>query len=176
MCQAAGLNWAGDCGRDSVRVPSVRVTLGTNGGLLPSQGAPGRMGAQGEPGLAGYDVRSSDLPTFWNSALQAWTQAPSAAAPTSSQPRATQIHGLPRAQDHLGPQTSSGPDRARVNRQRAPLNPWPRSVLLPRGGCCTHLVSELCNCSLWKWWVGTNFCILIWQPPHPLEAAKPNTC
>lgn len=75
------------------------------------------MGAQGEPGLAGYDVRSSDLPAFWNSAPQAWTQAASAATPTSSQPRATQIHSLPRAQEHLGPQTSSGPDRAGVNRE-----------------------------------------------------------
>lgn len=116
MCQAAGLKWAGACGRDSVRVPSERGILGTNWGLLPSQGAPGRMGAQGEPGLAGYDVRSSHLPTFWNSALQAWTQAASATAPTSSQPRATQIHGLPGPQEHLGPPTTSGPDRAGVNR------------------------------------------------------------
>lgn len=67
--QEARLNWAGAQGRDDARVFVMRAVVHTNAGLSLSQGAPGRMGAQGEPGLAGYNVRKAHPNPLRNSVL-----------------------------------------------------------------------------------------------------------
>lgn len=83
MCQAAGLHWAGACGRECPRSCRESGALYQRG-PSPLVGCSRTDGGPRRTGTGWLRCKEMSPPPLRNSALQAWTQATSAAAPTSS--------------------------------------------------------------------------------------------